>query len=90
MREVRGRGRAAAQSRGSEREGETEEEGQTTLMEKKHASGCCLLRGQDSQNEKLPQEEHFIRAHPAHEGKPSRFCVSSNLNLFSPLTFDGV
>lgn len=65
VREVRGRGKAA-QTSGRERE----EERQNTLMQRKHASGCCLLRGQDSQNEKLPQE-HFTRAHPAQKGKIS-------------------
>lgn len=55
----RGRGVQTVEERGGKR--------QTTRKERNHASGCCLLRGQVTQNEKLLQE-HFIRAHPAQRG----------------------
>lgn len=66
VREVGGRGRGVqtVEGRGREKEGGIR---QTTLKERSHASGCCLLRGQVTQNDKLLQE-HFIRAHPAQKG----------------------
>lgn len=65
VREVGGRGRGVQTVEEREREGEGKR--QTTRKERNHASGCCLLRGQVTQNEKLLQE-HFIRAHPAQKG----------------------
>lgn len=74
MREVGGRGR------GVQTVEEREEKRQTTQKERNHASGCCLLRGQVTQNEKL-LKEHFIRAHPAQKGnvKNLRVCVCDSV-----------
>lgn len=75
VREVRGRGRGVLT--------EEEKEGKrlTTLEERNHASGCCLLRSQVTQNEKLLQE-HFIRAHPAQKGRVEHKGVSMCVTLY--------
>lgn len=71
-----GRGRGRGVKTGEEKEGKQ----LTTLEERNHASGCCLLRSQVTQNEELLQE-HFIRAHPAQKGKTKHERVSMCVTL---------